>query len=74
MTEDVIRLREEISEQIKALKAIKDMAAMYGCDVSRPAKDAREAVQWTGLSSYEFVKCKQFSRYFYRKRSEGMNA
>ena len=46
MTDDVIRLREEIAEQIKALKGMKEMAAIYGYDISRPAKDAKEAVQW----------------------------
>lgn len=46
MTEDVIRLREEISEQIKALKEIKEMAKMYGYDISWPAKNAHEAAQW----------------------------
>ncbi|MGI5989221.1 MAG: formate C-acetyltransferase [Lachnospiraceae bacterium] len=46
MTDDVIRLREEIAEQIKALKAMKVMAASYGFDISNPAKDAKEAVQW----------------------------
>lgn len=46
MTDDVIRLREEIAEQIKALKGMKEMAAIYGFDISKPAKDAKEAVQW----------------------------
>ncbi len=46
MTEDVIRLREEISEQIRALGEIKEMAAMHGFDISRPALTAKEAVQW----------------------------
>ncbi len=41
MTDEVIRLREEISEQISALKEIKKMAASYGFDVSKPAKDAK---------------------------------
>ncbi len=47
MTEEVIRLREEVSEQIRALDDIKKMAASYGCDISSPAKNAKEAVQWT---------------------------
>lgn len=47
MTNDLIQLREEISEQIKALKMIKEMAASYGFDISQPAQDAKEAVQWT---------------------------
>lgn len=46
MSEKVIRLREEIAEQIKALKGMKEMAAIYGCDISAPAANAREAVQW----------------------------
>lgn len=41
------RLREEIADQIRELKGMKEMAATYGYDISRPAKDAREAVQWT---------------------------
>lgn len=46
MTDDVIRGREEVAEQIKALKAMKEMAASYGYDISLPAKNAKEAVQW----------------------------
>ena len=46
MTDSVIRLKEEIAEQIKALKGMKEMAAVYGYDISQPAKDAHEAVQW----------------------------
>ena len=46
MTDNVIRLKEEIAEQIKALKGMKEMAAVYGYDISQPAKDAHEAVQW----------------------------
>ncbi|MFR3071650.1 MAG: formate C-acetyltransferase, partial [Paeniclostridium sp.] len=45
--EEVIRLREEISDQIKALEALKRMAASYGFDISQPATNAKEAVQWT---------------------------
>ena len=44
--ESEIRLREEISEQIRALGLIKDMAKTYGFDISKPAKNAKEAVQW----------------------------
>ena len=47
MPEDVIRGREEVTQQIRALKAMKEMAASYGYDISRPAANAREAVQWT---------------------------
>lgn len=46
MTSDVIRDREELNEQIRALKEIKIMANYYGCDISRPAETAQEAVQW----------------------------
>ncbi len=46
MIDDVIRLREELSEQIRALKGMKEMAASYGFDISKPAKDAKEAIQW----------------------------
>lgn len=46
MKGEVIRLREEIAEQIKALQGMKEMAAIYGCDISRPAKNAKEAIQW----------------------------
>ena len=46
MIDDVIRLREEVSMQIKALKGLKEMAQLYGYDISQPAKNAREAVQW----------------------------
>ena len=46
MTEDVIRLREEVSDQIKALNGMKAMAASYGFDISKPATTAKEAFQW----------------------------
>lgn len=46
MKGEVIRLREEIAEQIRALEGMKEMAAIYGYDISRPAKDAKEAIQW----------------------------
>ena len=46
MTDDVIRLREEIAEQIKQLKKMKLMAESYGFDISKPAKNAKEAFQW----------------------------
>ena len=47
MTESLIRQREEISMQYKALEEIKKMAASYGFDISGPAKNAKEAIQWT---------------------------
>ncbi len=46
MTDDIIRQREELADQIKALNAMKVMAASYGFDISKPANNAREAVQW----------------------------
>ena len=46
MSEEVIRQREELAEQIKALQGMKEMAKIYGYDISQPAKTAREAVQW----------------------------
>ncbi len=46
MTDDIIRQREELADQIKALNGMKAMAASYGFDISQPANNAREAVQW----------------------------
>ncbi len=46
MTGDIVRLREEVAEQIKALNGMKEMAQIYGFDISKPAENAREAVQW----------------------------
>ena len=46
MDEETIRLREDVSDQIRALAELKSMAASYGFDISRPATNAREAVQW----------------------------
>jgi len=46
MDEDLIRVREELSEQIRALRDLKEMARLYGYDISRPARNALEAVQW----------------------------
>ena len=46
MTDDVIRLREELARQISALKGMKKMAEIYGYDISQPAKNAKEACQW----------------------------
>ncbi|MEL6777166.1 MAG: formate C-acetyltransferase [Cyanobacteria bacterium J06597_16] len=47
MSETVIRDREEINEQIRALKQLQEMAATYGLDISQPAANAKEAIQWT---------------------------
>jgi formate C-acetyltransferase len=55
-TEEIIRDREELSEQIRALKELGEMAKSYGFDISVPAKSAREAVQWLYLSYLAAVK------------------
>ena len=55
-TEDVIRDREELSEQIRALQELQLMASTYGFDISGPARDAREAVQWLYLAYLGAVK------------------
>ena len=46
-SEEVLRLREEMADQMRALADLKTMAAAYGCDIGKPAANAREAVQWT---------------------------
>jgi formate C-acetyltransferase len=55
-TEDIIRDREELSEQIRALKELQQMAATYGFDISRPASSAQEAVQWLYFAYLAAVK------------------
>ncbi len=55
-TEETIRLREEFSEQLKALEKIKSMAGKYGFDISKPAKDAKEAIQWLYFAYLAAVK------------------
>ena len=55
-TDEVIRDREELSEQIRALKELQQMAAGYGFDISRPASNAREAVQWVYFAYLAAVK------------------
>ncbi|MDF2546081.1 MAG: formate C-acetyltransferase [Anaerosolibacter sp.] len=56
MSEDVIRLREEIQEQIRALKELKEMAKAYGFDISEPAVDTKEAIQWLYFAYLAAVK------------------
>ena len=56
MTDDVIRLREEIAEQIKCLEDMKKLAEIYGYDISRPATNAKEAVQWLYFGSLAAIK------------------
>ncbi|MCG9899272.1 MAG: formate C-acetyltransferase [Hydrotalea sp.] len=56
LNEHMIRLREEVNEQIKALKDIEVMSAMYGLDVTRPATNAQEAVQWVYMAYLAAVK------------------
>ncbi|MCL2105926.1 MAG: formate C-acetyltransferase [Oscillospiraceae bacterium] len=54
--EEVIRGREELSEQIRSLHALKAMAARYGCDISQPAANCREAIQWLYFAYLAAVK------------------
>lgn len=56
MYSDVIREREEISEQIRALQQLKELGNIYGYDISRPAKDVKEAIQWTYFGYLAAVK------------------
>ena len=56
MTDARIRLREEVAEQIKALKEIRTMGEYYGLDLSRPAHSAQEAVQWVYMAYLAAVK------------------
>lgn len=56
MSSHIIRLREEISEQIRALNDLKDMAKSYGFDISEPAKDTKEAIQWLYFAYLASVK------------------
>ena len=56
MSDERIRLREEVAEQIKALKHIEEMGQIYGLDLSRPAVNAREAVQWVYMGYLAAVK------------------
>ncbi|ULG72467.1 formate C-acetyltransferase [Macrococcus brunensis] len=56
MSEDVIRLREEVSEQYRALNELKQLGEIYGFDLSRPAENFKEAVQWTYLGYLAAIK------------------
>ena len=56
MIDEVVRLREEVSMQIRALNGLKEMAAEYGFDISRPAANGREAVQWLYFGSLGAIK------------------
>jgi formate C-acetyltransferase len=55
-TDEIIRQREEIAEQIRALEDLASMGKLYDCDISRPANNAREAVQWTYLAYLGAIK------------------
>ena len=55
-TDEVIRIREELAEQMRALQDLAAMAKLYDCDITRPADDAHEAVQWTYLAYLGAVK------------------
>lgn len=56
MTEDIIRLREEVSEQYRSLKELKELGNIYGFDLSRPAENFKEAVQWLYLAYLAAIK------------------
>ncbi|TDL37589.1 formate C-acetyltransferase [Macrococcoides bohemicum] len=56
MSEDIIRLREEVSEQYRALNELKELGNIYGFDISRPAENFKEAVQWTYLAYLAAIK------------------
>ena len=55
-SEDVLRLREELAEQMRALRDLAEMGKRYDCDIARPAETAREAVQWTYLAYLGAIK------------------
>src|SRR5437868_3097538 len=55
-TDEIIRQREEMADQIRALEDLVGMAKLYDCDISRPAADAHEAVQWTYLAYLGAIK------------------
>ena len=55
-TDEVIRMREELADQIRALEDLAAMAKLYDCDITRPAADAHEAVQWTYLAYLGAIK------------------
>src|SRR4051794_19495790 len=54
--DEIIRTREELAEQMRALRDLVEMGKRYGCDISRPAETAREAVQWTYLAYLGAIK------------------
>ena len=56
MTENICRLREELADQISALKDLKKLGEIYGYDISRPATDVKEAIQWTYFGYLAAVK------------------
>ena len=56
MYSDVIREREELSEQIRALKELKKLGSIYGFDISKPAANVKEAIQWLYLAYLAAVK------------------
>ena len=56
MTENICRLREELADQVSALKDLKKLGQIYGYDISRPAKDVKEAIQWTYFGYLAAVK------------------
>ena len=71
MIDEVIRLREEVAMQIKALKGLKEMAASYGFDISQPAQNAREAVQWLYFGYLGAVKTQNDFRFLHTLENMG---
>ena len=55
-TDEIIRQREELADQVRALKDLAEMGKLYDCDITRPANDAHEAVQWTYLAYLGAIK------------------
>ena len=55
-TDEIIRIREELADQMRALEDLAAMAKLYGCDITHPATDAQEAVQWTYLAYLGAIK------------------
>jgi len=75
-TDEIIRQREELSDQVRALESLVEMAKLYDCDIAQPAMDAQEAVQWTYLAYLGDVDRShlELPRYFHRARHARRNA
>ena len=68
MYSDVTREREELSEQIRALKELKELGKIYGFDISRPAANVQEAIQWLYLGYLAAIKEQKIGRASCRER------